>query len=163
MGVYATLCVGIAYPARALVATLAGTGSRLGARQCGRLPQERERDSQHHAAAGSAAVAKTYGMGPARIPFEVKGTRGGSPSSSPRSPPTTQGAGNTLRGYQVGRPSIYDFEADIKRIALPTLTSAATRDDCIEPSMFLKKQHRGFGARGVSQERHTVNIEERRC
>ena len=72
-----------------------------------------------------------------------------------------KGAAKTLRGYQINRPSIYDFEADIKKIALPTLIICGDEDDpCIEPSDYLKKHIAASGLAMFPKSGHTVNIEE---
>jgi 3-oxoadipate enol-lactonase len=161
MGGYATLCVGIAYPARALSLTLAGTGSGSERAHVEEFRKSATETANTYATAGSAAVAKTYGMGPARIPFEVKDPRGFKEFFDALAAHDAKGAGNTLRGYQVGRPSIYDFEADIKRIALPTLIICGDEDDpCIEPSLFLKKHIAASGLAVFPKSGHTVNIEE---
>ena len=71
------------------------------------------------------------------------------------------GAANTLRGYQAGRPPLYQFEAEIKKIALPTLIVCGDEDDaCIEPSVYLKKNIATSGLAMFPKSGHTVNIEE---
>ena len=72
-----------------------------------------------------------------------------------------KGAANTLRGYQIKRPSIYDFETDIGKIALPTLIVCGDEDDpCVEPSIFLKRHIAASGLAMFPKSGHTVNIEE---
>ena len=102
-GGYATLHVGIKYPQRALSLTLAGTGSGSE-----RSVLEEFRDSARATAAeydkvGAEGVAKTYGMGPSRIPFEVKDPRGYREFYDQFASHSAKGAANTLRGYQVRR------------------------------------------------------------
>ena len=100
-------------------------------------------------------------MGPARVPFEVKDPRGYKEFYDQFASHDPKGAANTLRGYQIKRPSIYDFEADIKKIALPTLIICGDEDDpCIEPSIFLKKHIAASGLAIFPKSGHTVNIEE---
>ena len=76
MGGYATLCAGIKYPQRALSLTLAGTGSGSERAYRRNSALAAEATAKEYDTLGSAGVAKTYGMGPARIPFEVKDPRG---------------------------------------------------------------------------------------
>jgi 3-oxoadipate enol-lactonase len=161
MGGYATLCVGIKYPQRALSLTMAGTGSGS---ERGVL-EEFRKTSQATAAeydkVGSEGVAKTYGMGPSRIPFEVKDPRGYREFYDQFASHSAKGAANTLRGYQAGRPPITEFEADIKKVTLPTLIICGDEDDaCIEPSVYLKKQIATSGLAIFPKSGHTVNIEE---
>jgi pimeloyl-ACP methyl ester carboxylesterase len=161
MGGYATLCVGIKYPARALSLTLAGTGSGS---ERGVL-EEFRKSSQATAAeydrVGSDGVAKTYGMGPSRIPFEVKDPRGYREFYDQFASHSAKGAASTLRGYQAGRPPVYEFEAELKALTLPTLIICGDEDDaCIEPSVYLKKHIATSGLAIFPKSGHTVNIEE---
>jgi proline iminopeptidase len=110
---------------------------------------------------GSDGVAKTYGMGPSRIPFEVKDPRGYREFYDQFASHSATGAANTLRGYQAGRPPVTEFEADIRKIAVPTLIICGDEDDaCIEPSVYLKKQIATSGLAIFPKSGHTVNIEE---
>ncbi len=100
-------------------------------------------------------------MGPARIPFEVKDPRGFKEFYDQFASHSAKGAANTLRGYQAGRPSIYDFEADIRKLALPSLILCGDEDDpCLEPSLYLKKHIAASGLAVFPKSGHTVNIEE---
>ena len=76
MGGYTTLQVALNHPARVRSITLAGTGSgserwftEAFHKNSRELGDQFERD-------GSAAVAKTYGNGPSRVPFAIKDARG---------------------------------------------------------------------------------------
>ena len=76
MGGYATLAVGIKYPQRALSLTLAGTGSGSERGVLDGFRSASRATAAEYDKVGSEGVAKTYGMGPSRIPFEVKDPRG---------------------------------------------------------------------------------------
>ena len=161
MGGYATLCVGIKYPQRALSLTMAGTGSGSERWFVDDFRKNSEGTAKQYDTLGSEGVAKTYGMGPARIPFEVKDPRGFAEFYDQFASHDAKGAANTLRGYQVGRPSVYDFEADIRKIALPSLVICGDEDDpCLEPSLYLKKHIAASGLAIFPKSGHTVNIEE---
>ncbi len=161
MGGYATLCVGITYPQRALSLTMAGTGSGSERWFVEDFRKNSEATAKQYDTLGSEGVAKTYGMGPARIPFEVKDPRGFQEFYDQFASHSAKGAANTLRGYQVGRPSVYDFEADIQKIALPSLIICGDEDDpCVEPSLYLKKHIAASGLAIFPKSGHTVNIEE---
>ena len=161
MGGYATLCVGIKYPARALSLTMAGTGSGSERWYVDDFRKNSEATAKQYDSIGSEGVAKTYGMGPARIPFEVKDPRGFKEFYDQFASHSAKGAANTLRGYQVGRPPIYDFEAEIKKIALASLIICGDEDDpCVEPSLYLKKHIAASGLAIFPKSGHTVNIEE---
>src|SRR6476659_9391717 len=127
-GGYATLQAGIKYPQRALSLTLAGTGSGS---ERGVLEEFRDAaraTAAEYDKAGSEGVAKTYGMRPSRIPFEVKDPRGYREFYDQFASHSATGAANTLRGYQVGRPPIYELADGITKIMLPTLIICGDED-----------------------------------
>ena len=143
MGGYAALNVGMKYPQRALSLTMAGTGSGSERGVLEEFRKTSEATAKEYDKVGSDGVAKTYGMGPSRIPFEVKDPRGYKEFYDQFASHSAKGAANTMRGYQGGRPPIYEFEAEIRKIALPTLIICGDEDDaCIEPSIYLKKNIR---------------------
>jgi proline iminopeptidase len=161
MGGYAALQVGLNAPAKALSLTLAGTGS--GAER-DRLDEFRKGNFETAAVfetKGAKAVAETYGLGPGRVPFEVKDPRGHAEFARQFAEHDPLGSAHTMRGYQGSRPSIYDFEDEIKKIALPTLIVVGDEDDaCIAPSLFLKRAIPASGLSMFPKTGHCVNIEE---
>jgi 3-oxoadipate enol-lactonase len=161
MGGYATLCVGIKYPGRALSLTLAGTGSGSERGVLEEFRKSSQATAVEYDRVGSDGVAKSYGMGPSRIPFEVKDPRGYREFYDQFASHSAKGAASTLRGYQAGRPPVYEFEAALKTLALPTLIICGDEDDaCIEPSVYLKKHIATSGLAIFPKSGHTVNIEE---
>ena len=161
MGGYATLNVGMTYPQRALSLTMAGTGSGSERGVLEEFRNAAEATAKEYDAKGSEGVAKTYGMGPSRIPFEVKDPRGYREFYDQFASHSAKGAANTLRGYQSGRPPITEFEADIRKITLPSLIICGDEDDaCIEPSIYLKRTIATSGLAMFAKSGHTVNIEE---
>ena len=151
MGGYATLAVGIKYPGRALSLTLAGTGSGSERGVLGEFREHSRAIAAEYDKAGSDGVAKTYGMGPSRIPFDVKDPRGYREFYEQFASHSAKGAADTMRGYQAGRPPVYEFEAELKTLALPTLIICGDEDDgCIEPSVYLKKHIAASGPRDLS-------------
>lgn len=161
MGGYTTLQVGLRYPSRALSLTMAGAGSgseRWYTEQFRKASQETAAQFER---LGSIEVAKTYGRGPSRVPFEVKDPRGFAEFARMLSEHDAKGSANTMRNFQGGRPSIYDFEKDIRRIALPALIVVGDEDDrCIEPALFLKKTIAASGLAVFPKSGHAVNLEE---
>ena len=161
MGGYTAVQVGINHPDRALSLTIAGAGS--GSERW--YTEEFRRNSLEVAkkfeAEGAAVVAKAYGAGPGRVPFEVKDPRGYAEFVRLLSEHDAQGSAHTMRGFQGERPSIYDFEDGIGRIALPALIVVGDEDDpCIEPSLFLKKHIAASGLCVFPKTGHVVNLEE---
>ncbi|HMK81227.1 MAG TPA: alpha/beta hydrolase [Xanthobacteraceae bacterium] len=161
MGGYATLCVGITYPQRALSLTMAGTGSGSERGILDEFRASSRATAQEYDRGGSPGVAKTYAMGPARVPFEVKDPRAYREFYDQFASHSAKGAASTLRGYQAARPPLYAFEAEIAKITLPALIICGDEDDaCIEPSIYLKKHIATSGLAMFPKSGHTVNIEE---
>jgi proline iminopeptidase len=161
MGGYSALHVGLRYPERVLSLTLAGTGSGSEpALQADFRTMARETADQFEAV-GSAAVANTFGFGLNRVPFLVKDPRGFGEFLDAFASHDAQGAARTMRGVQAGRPSIYEFEADLRRLLLPTLVICGDEDDaCLRPSLFLKATIPAAGLVMLPKTGHLVNLEE---
>jgi proline iminopeptidase len=72
-----------------------------------------------------------------------------------------QGSANVSRGFQGGRPSLYDFESEIRKLTIPALIVVGDEDDrCIEPSLFLKSAIAASGLVMFPKTGHVVNLEE---
>lgn len=161
MGGYTSLQVALNHPERVRSLVLAGTGSGSERwytddfhKHSRALGDEFERE-------GSAAVAKTYGMSPARIPFLVKDPRGFAEFARQLAEHDAQGSANTSRGFQGARPSLYDFESEIRKLNIPALIVVGDEDDrCIEPSLFLKQTIAASGLVMFPKTGHVVNLEE---
>ena len=161
MGGYTALQVGLNHPARVRSMTLAGTGSgserwytEAFHKSSRELADIFERD-------GSAKVAATYGNGPSRVPFAIKDARGFAEFLKRLAEHDAKGSANTSRGFQGARPSLYDFEDAINRLAIPALIVVGDEDDrCIEPSLFLKAVLPASGLVMFPKTGHVVNLEE---
>jgi proline iminopeptidase len=161
MGGYSTLHVGLNHPGRALSLTLAGTGSGSERDRQEEFRKGNEVTAKQFETLGSAQVAKTYGLGPGRVPLEVKDPRGYAEFAEHFSQHDAQGAANVMRGFQAQRPSIYDFEAEIRKITLPVLIVVGDEDDaCIDPSVFLKRCIATSGLAMFPKTGHGMNLEE---
>jgi proline iminopeptidase len=161
MGGYTAVQIGINHPDRALSLTAAGAGS--GSERW--LTEEFRRGAlataDIFASQGSAEVARTYGLGPGRVPFHVKDPRGFDAFNMQFAEHDAKGSAHTMRGFQAERPSLYDFETDIRRIAAPTLIAVGDEDDpCIEPSLLLKQWIAASGLAVFPKTGHVVNLEE---
>jgi proline iminopeptidase len=161
MGGYTTVMIGVHFPQRALSLTAAGAGSGSERhyteefrRSALALAEQLERE-------GSEAVARTYGLSPARIPFLVKDPRGFEEFTRMFGEHDAQGSAHTMRNFQAVRPSLYDFEAEIRRITVPTLIVVGDEDDpCLEPSFRLKQWIAPSGLAVFPKTGHVVNQEE---
>ena len=138
MGGYTALQVALNHPGRVQSLVLAGTGSGS-ERWYTEDFHKRSRDlAVQFEKEGSAAVAQTYGRSASRITFEIKDPRGFAEFSRQLAEHHAQGSAHMSRGFQGARPSLYDFEADIRKLEMPALIIVGDEDQrCIEPGFFL--------------------------
>ncbi len=110
---------------------------------------------------GSAKVAERFAVGPARVQFQNKDPRGWSEFARRLGEHSSIGAGHTMRGVQKSRPSLYDLTERLARIEVPVLIVTGDEDeDCLEPSLMLKRTIPTAGLLVVPKTGHTVNLEE---
>jgi 3-oxoadipate enol-lactonase len=161
MGGYTSLQVALNHPQRVHSLVLAGTGSgseRWYTQDFHKHARELGDQFEHK---GSAAIAKTYGMGPSRLPFLLKDPRGFAEFQRMLAEHDAQGSANTSRGFQGARPSLYDFESNIRKLTIPALIVVGDEDArCIEPSLFLKDALPASGLAVLPKTGHVVNLEE---
>jgi proline iminopeptidase len=161
MGGYSVVQLGINFAARALSLTIAGCGSGSERWVTDEFRRGAEATARQFETLGSTEVANTYGLGPGRVPFIVKDPRGYAEFNAHFAQHDARGSANTMRGFQGARPSVYDFEADVRRIALPALIVVGDEDDpCVEPSLFLKQWIPASGLAMFPKTGHVVNLEE---
>lgn len=161
MGAYSVVHIGINYPDRALSLTIAGCGSGSERWYTDEFRRSSQATAEQFETLGSAEVARSYGIGPGRVPFALKDPRGYQEFADRLAQHDARGSANTMRGFQGARPSIYDFEADIRGIAVPALIVVGDEDDpCIEPSLFLKQWIPASGLAVFPKTGHAVNLEE---
>ncbi len=161
MGGYTALQVALNHPERVRSMVLAGAGS--GSERW--FTEEFHKSSRALGDAferdGAAKIAETYGLGPSCVPFQLKDPRGFAEFAKHLSEHDAVGSANTSRGFQGARPSLYDFEADIRSLATPALIVVGDEDDrCIEPSLFLKDALAASGLVVMPKTGHVVNLEE---
>lgn len=161
MGAYSALQVGLHTPDRALSLTLAGIGSGSEPERIDAFRESARKTAQDFETLGSAEVAKTYGNSPNRIPFKVKDPRGFQEFVEALSRHDAQGSARTQRSFQGGRPSLYGFEDSIRQLRLPVLIVVGDEDDdCLEPSLFLKRHAPASGLAIFPKTGHVLNLEE---
>jgi pimeloyl-ACP methyl ester carboxylesterase len=74
---------------------------------------------------------------------------------------SAQGHALTQRGVQLKRPSIYELEAELERLTVPTLIMTGDEDDpCLEPALFMKRKIRSAGLLILPKTGHAINLEE---
>jgi len=161
MGGYTVLQVALNYPDRVRSLVLAGTGSGSERWYTDEFHTRSRNLATQFDREGSAAVAQSYGRGPSRIPFELKDPRGFAEFSRQLAEHDAQGSAHMSRGFQGTRPSLYDFDKEIRMLKTPALIVVGDEDErCIEPALFLKGAISASGLTVFPKTGHAVNIEE---
>jgi 3-oxoadipate enol-lactonase len=161
MGGYTSLQVALNHPKRVRSLVLAGTGSGSERWYTNDFHKHSRELGDLFESKGAAHVAATYGMGPSRVPFLLKDPRGFAEFAKHLAEHDARGSANTSRGFQGGRPSLYDFAKDIAKLPTPALIVVGDEDArCIEPSLFLKDTLPASGLVMMPKTGHVVNLEE---
>ena len=161
MGGFATLHLGLRNPDRAL--SLAVTGCGYGAVKGNRdqFITEAEKIAQEYDQHGSEAVAEFYSIASTRVQFQNRNPRGWAEFKLQLGEHSAVGAANTMRGYQKTRPSLYDLEAQLKTLKVPTLIVTGDEDEpCLEPALYLKRTIASSGLSVLPRSGHTINLED---
>lgn len=161
MGGFAALHFGLLYASRARSLTVAGAGYGAEKQFADYFRNVSLEVAAQFENQGSQVFAKTYATGASRVQFQNKDPRGWSEFAQQLGEHSSVGAANTMRGVQAQRPSIYDLEAQLKEMAVPTLVVVGDEDDhCIAPGVFLKRTIPACGLLILPKTGHTLNLEE---
>jgi proline iminopeptidase len=161
MGGYTSLQVALNHPQRVRSMVLAGAGSGSERWYTANFHKHSKAIGDQFEREGAAAVARTYGMSASRIPFLIKDPRGYAEFTTRLAEHDPKGSAHTSRGFQGGRPSLYDFEAEMKALQTPALIMVGDEDDrCMEPGLFLKQTLPASGLVMFPKTGHVVNLEE---
>jgi 3-oxoadipate enol-lactonase len=161
MGGYTALQVALNHPGRVRSMVLAGAGSGSERWYTEDFRKHSRAIGDTFAQKGSAEIARTYGAGASRIPFLVKDPRGYAEFAARLAEHNATGSAHMSRGFQGGRPSVYDFEDAMRKLATPALIVVGDEDDrCIEPGLFMKQTLAASGLVMFPKTGHAVNLEE---
>jgi pimeloyl-ACP methyl ester carboxylesterase len=161
MGGFATLHLGLRYPAlaRSLVAAGVGYGAAPGKREQFRAEVDATVARLH--AEGMATVAASYSRGPTRLPFAAKDPRGFAEFAAQLAGHSTLGSALTMAGVQRERPALTELEAGLRQLQVPTLVIAGDEDDpTLEPALFLKRTIPAGALVVLPKCGHTMNLED---
>lgn len=161
MGGFAALHFGFRHAAmaRSLVIAGCGYGAEPGRRETFR--QECETTARKFEREGSAAAAATYALGATRVQYQNKDPRGWEEFARQLAEHAAKGSANTLRGVQMGRPSLWELVEDMKALRVPVLIVTGDEDDpCLEPALLMKRAIPTAGLVVLPRSGHTINLEE---
>jgi proline iminopeptidase len=161
MGSYSSLQIGLNAPERALSMTLAAVGAGSPIENLDAFRAQCRANAEQYETIGSAEVAKVTREAPGRIPFLLKDPRGHADFYAALARHDARGSANTMRSFQGGRPSIYTMVDAIRKVPTPALIICGDEDDnCVEPSLFLKKHLPAAGLAFLPKAGHVLNLEE---
>ena len=110
---------------------------------------------------GMAKVAEFYTRGPTRVQFMAKDPVGWKEFYDRFAGGSALGHANTMRGVQRRRPSIFELEAKLERLSVPTLIMTGDEDDpCLEPAIFMKRKIATSALVVIPKSGHAINLEE---
>jgi pimeloyl-ACP methyl ester carboxylesterase len=106
-------------------------------------------------------AARSHGSAPGRIPFMLKDPRGWQEFADHLREHPSTGSANTMRGVQGRRPNLYDLRDELAMMNSPLLVICGDEDDqCLEPSLFLKRVIATAALAVLPRTGHTINLEE---
>ena len=161
MGAYAGLQAAMAYPdrVRSLVFSSGGSGAPKGERE--KFRREAHQGADRMLNEGMAAGANGLAMGATRIQLLNKNPRGWEEFRRYMSEHSAEGSALTLKAYQSERPSLYDYEAELRALDVPVLLAIGDEDDpVIETNIFLRRVLPRSGLWIHPQTGHGMNLEE---
>jgi pimeloyl-ACP methyl ester carboxylesterase len=161
MGGFATLHFGFRHAARALSLVVAGCGYGAEKGQRDKFRAEVDAVAAFLDEQGIEAFAAKYAYGPTRVQFENKDPRGFAEFKQQLAEHSAIGARNTQLGVQKERPSLYDLEAEMKALTVPTLVLTGDEDwPCLQPALLLKQTIPTAALSVMPNCGHTINIED---
>jgi pimeloyl-ACP methyl ester carboxylesterase len=161
MGAFATVHFGIAYSYRALSLTVAGGGYGSHPAQYRDFQQACRENAALIQQKGMRGFADTYGYNSTRVQFQNKDPRGFAEFIEQLAGHSQLGSANTMLGYQVRRPSLYDLIEDMKRIDAPTLIMNGDEEEpCLEVGLLMKRVIPQAGLAVLPKSGHAINLEE---
>lgn len=161
MGAAAALHFAMQHPQRVLGLVFASGGSGSDPASRERFVQEARQASQVFLDQGMQPFVEVMSYGPTRVQLLNKDPRGWEEFRRQLAEHSALGAALTMRNYQARRPSLFQFEQQLKATTVPTLVIAGDEDDpVLETSLFLKKCLPASGLLLLPKTGHAVNLEE---
>jgi pimeloyl-ACP methyl ester carboxylesterase len=161
MGAYAALHFGLRHPDRALGLVLASGGSGSPKAEQAAFRQQADALAETLLTDGFKAVAPMLSLSPTRVQLQNKDPRGWAQFNGYLEEHSAEGSALTVRNYQAGRPSLYDFEKELAGLTVPVLLAVGDEDDpCLEVNLFLKRAIPTSGLWVVPRTGHGINLEE---
>ena len=161
MGAFATLRFGLRYPGMASALVVAGVGSGSDPSQLAAWRRAQVEKADRLARDGWDAMADEVGNDPTRVQLRKKDPRGWREFVAHLREHSALGSSLTGRRYQGQRDPIYEWEARLAQMDIPTLLIVGDEDEpCIDPTIFLKRTLPNAGLWMCPRTGHAINLEE---
>jgi pimeloyl-ACP methyl ester carboxylesterase len=161
MGAYTALQVALRHPrrVRSVMFASGGSGAPRGDRDA--FARDAFDGADRMLDEGMSAGANGLALGPTRVQLLNKDPRGWHEFRTYMSEHSAPGSALTLRHFQAERPSLHDFENQLRVLDVPVLLAVGDEDDpVIEANIFLKRTLPRAGLWIHPQTGHGVNLEE---
>jgi pimeloyl-ACP methyl ester carboxylesterase len=110
---------------------------------------------------GMEPIAEQMARGPNRVQLLNKDPRGFIEFLSHLREIDAEAMANVLQYCHARRPPIYQLEAELRQVKVPTLIAVGDEDTpCLDPALFLKRTITTAGLWICPRTGHTVNVEE---
>src|SRR5690348_11045290 len=116
MGGFATLHLVLTHPDRVLSAVVGGVGYGAQPEKQEQFRRESNAIADAFESQGSAVVAESYAVGPARVQLEKKNPEAWREFKQALAQHDATGAANTMRGVQAARPSLYAMQEQLRAV-----------------------------------------------
>ncbi len=163
MGAYTALHVGIKYPARCLSVVAAGCGYGSGPdmKKVEEMRAASRATGEMFASEDFASASARYADGPVRQTQKNKDPRGFAEFAKMLSEHSAEGHALTMLHLQAKRPTLWEMEAELKKLSVPLLVIVGDEDDwCLDGSVFLKRTVPTAGLLVIPRSGHTITSEE---
>ena len=161
MGGYAVLHFGLNWPERAHSLVVAGAGYGSVRSETEKFRRDVAETAARFEKDGMKAVAEFYTKGPTRVQFMDKDPAGWQEFYDMFCAQSAKGHALTMRGVQMTRTSIYDLEAGMRKLTVPTLIMTGDEDEpCLDPAIFMKRAIPSSGLVIMPKAGHTINLED---
>ncbi len=159
MGGNVTLNVGLKYPQVCASLVVAGCGAGSTNRE--QFRQNVQVMIERLQKEGMEGVVDLISLGPARIHLRKKDLRGWQEFREQLLDHSALGSAFTLAGVQLRRSTIFELEARLRELQVPTLLLIGDEDEpCIEPAVFMKWHIPRTGLVTFPKSGHAINLEE---
>ena len=161
MGAYTGLMFALRYPERVTSLLFASGGSGAFGDTREAFLAEVRAAAEAMISDGMEAAAEGLAVGATRVQLQNKDPRAWEEFKQYLSEHSAVGSGLTMRNFQAGRPSLYDFEAELRQLDVPVLLAVGDEDDpVIETNIFLKRTLPRAGLWIAPRTGHAINLEE---